>query len=131
MRVKKMLTLLVLLFTAMILLNAIYLAMALHRGSALAEHSEVFQQYPSNARNSLLVIGDSTAVGTGAQQPEDSVAGRLGKSLPLPGTLLLYAFALCSESVNFAFFAGGRFLPFRGDPTFSLEARRSTEARRH
>lgn len=77
-----MLTILVLLFTAMILLNAIYLAIALYRGAALAEQSEVFQQNPSEARNSLLVIGDSTAVGTGAQQPEDSVAGRLGKSMP-------------------------------------------------
>ncbi len=46
----------------------------------LARASEPFQSRPATERASLLVIGDSTAVGTGASSPAASVAGLIGKS---------------------------------------------------
>jgi lysophospholipase L1-like esterase len=82
MGVKSVLTLTVALLGAIVLANMISLAVALYRGGALADRSEAFQQRVPNARKTLLVIGDSTAVGTGAERPEDSVAGRIGSSLP-------------------------------------------------
>ena len=44
----------------------------------MARLSQPFQQRPANAPVRMLVVGDSTAVGTGAQTPAASVAGRLG-----------------------------------------------------
>lgn len=82
MRIGRMLTLLVVGVIAIVLANVIFLGVALHRGGALADQSEAFQQRPADAHKNLLVIGDSTAVGTGAQQAGDSVAGRLGRSTP-------------------------------------------------
>jgi hypothetical protein len=49
---------------------------------ALTSASEVFEQHPSNATLRLLVVGDSTAVGTGASSPAGSVAGLLGSRYP-------------------------------------------------
>ncbi|GAB5413664.1 MAG: hypothetical protein Cons2KO_12670 [Congregibacter sp.] len=65
-----------------ILYDAVVIAVALYRGSSLAEASEVFEQNPVRPKTNLLVVGDSTAVGTGATTPILSVAGRLGTDLP-------------------------------------------------
>ena len=46
----------------------------------MARQSQPFQQRPDNAALRLLVVGDSTAVGTGAGAPANSVAGRLGQA---------------------------------------------------
>ena len=48
----------------------------------MARQSRPFQQQPANAVLRLLVVGDSTAVGTGASAPAQSVAGRLGQAHP-------------------------------------------------
>ena len=48
----------------------------------LARHSRSFQQYPADPALRLLVVGDSTAVGTGANAPAASIAGRLGQAHP-------------------------------------------------
>lgn len=81
-KIATLLTLVVAVLAAVVLVNGVFLAVALHRGGALADHSEAYQQRVTDARRRLLVIGDSTAVGTGAARPEDSVAGRLGRSRP-------------------------------------------------
>ncbi len=49
---------------------------------ALAKASEPFQAEPSPATASLLVIGDSTAVGTGASGATSSIAGLIAQSRP-------------------------------------------------
>lgn len=49
---------------------------------ALARASEPFQQHAARARLHLLVLGDSTGVGTGASEPQYSVAGLLGRAYP-------------------------------------------------
>jgi lysophospholipase L1-like esterase len=49
---------------------------------ALAKASEPYEQHPPSAAVRLLVVGDSTAVGTGATSPSHSVAGLLGAGHP-------------------------------------------------
>ncbi|MBC7728832.1 MAG: GDSL family lipase [Microbacteriaceae bacterium] len=49
---------------------------------ALARASEPFQQLPAAPAVRLLVVGDSTGVGTGATQASRSVAGLLGSTYP-------------------------------------------------
>lgn len=48
----------------------------------LARKSTPFQQSPADAALSLLIVGDSTGVGTGASAPEASLAGLLGRTHP-------------------------------------------------
>lgn len=45
----------------------------------LARQSEPFQASPSGATATLLVVGDSTAVGTGASSPASSLAGLISR----------------------------------------------------
>ena len=49
---------------------------------ALARASTAFQQEPPAPELRLLVVGDSTGVGTGASQPVASAAGLLGAAYP-------------------------------------------------
>jgi len=48
----------------------------------LARKSEPFQASPRDPGASLLVVGDSTAVGTGASSPADSLAGLIAREHP-------------------------------------------------
>jgi len=48
----------------------------------LARESEPWQQRPGGAAKRLLIVGDSTAVGTGASSAERSLAGLIGKAHP-------------------------------------------------
>lgn len=50
-------------------------------GKGLASAAKPFEHMPSNPRLKVLVIGDSSGVGVGAE-PEQSVAGRLAKDYP-------------------------------------------------
>ena len=49
---------------------------------SLAKASEPFQQQPPQPLLRLLVVGDSTGVGTGASDPAFSVSGLLGAAYP-------------------------------------------------
>lgn len=49
----------------------------------LARQSEPYQVAPPGARARLLVVGDSTAVGTGASAPAASLAGLIASDHPL------------------------------------------------
>jgi lysophospholipase L1-like esterase len=48
----------------------------------LARQSEPFEVSPAQATASLLVVGDSTAVGTGASSPATSIAGLIARDHP-------------------------------------------------
>ncbi len=48
----------------------------------MARQSEPFQAAPERATASLLVVGDSTGVGTGASSPATSVAGLIARDHP-------------------------------------------------
>jgi lysophospholipase L1-like esterase len=75
-------TLLALAAAAVLLLTAGCTVWRLGEARALAKASEPFQQQPAAPRLHLLVVGDSTGVGTGASRPEFSVAGLLGSTYP-------------------------------------------------
>jgi len=57
------------------------IALAIKNTKPLMEASAPYTQAPENATMRILVMGDSTAVGTGGR-PEESIAGRLGKDYP-------------------------------------------------
>ncbi len=48
----------------------------------LIARSQTYQQHPAGATYKILVIGDSTGVGTGTSDPKFSLAGRLGTDIP-------------------------------------------------
>ena len=48
----------------------------------LVKRSQAFQQTPAVPALRLLIVGDSTGVGTGAATPQGSVAGRLAQAHP-------------------------------------------------
>ena len=50
--------------------------------SDLAKASRPYTAQPAQPERRILVVGDSTAVGTGAARPEDSLAGRIGAAHP-------------------------------------------------
>lgn len=62
--------------------NVVVIATALREGSSLAARSEPFERSNASADRRLLVIGDSTAVGTGASSSKWSLAGRLASDFP-------------------------------------------------
>lgn len=49
---------------------------------ALAQRSEPLQQTPKETARRLLIVGDSTGVGTGASTPQTSLAGLLARAYP-------------------------------------------------
>lgn len=57
-------------------------AWRLHESAELIRLSSPLQRAPVPPSLRLLVVGDSTAVGTGATQPQASVAGLLGQAFP-------------------------------------------------
>ncbi|OPY09115.1 MAG: GDSL-like Lipase/Acylhydrolase [Syntrophaceae bacterium PtaB.Bin038] len=66
------------------------LAVRIHRGREIAAASRPFELRNPASTHRILVVGDSTGVGTGAARPEESVAGRIAAEFP------------CVEVVNLA-----------------------------
>ncbi|MDR7095362.1 SGNH/GDSL hydrolase family protein [Hydrogenophaga laconesensis] len=52
------------------------------KASELAQRSEPLQQVPADPALRLLIVGDSTGVGTGASAPQASLAGQLAQAYP-------------------------------------------------
>lgn len=50
--------------------------------SDLVKASSPYTAHPAQPERRILVVGDSTAVGTGAARPEESLAGRIGAAHP-------------------------------------------------
>lgn len=57
-------------------------AWRLNQTRALVERSEPLQRTPADPAQRLLIVGDSTGVGTGATSPETSLAGLLAQTFP-------------------------------------------------
>ncbi|HEY0011086.1 MAG TPA: GDSL-type esterase/lipase family protein [Candidatus Paceibacterota bacterium] len=55
--------------------------LSLNASKQLIEHTRPFERLTDDTRVSLLVLGDSTAVGVGATLPEESVPGRVAAAL--------------------------------------------------
>jgi lysophospholipase L1-like esterase len=67
---------------AALLLSAGCAATRLHESVQLARQSEPLQRPLARPSARLLIVGDSTAVGTGASAPEASLAGLLAQAYP-------------------------------------------------
>ncbi|MEK7181554.1 MAG: GDSL-type esterase/lipase family protein [Patescibacteria group bacterium] len=72
-----------------ILLASLWLGFAVLRaffliqvGTSIQKNAVPYERKLENAEKNILVIGDSTGVGTGADQPTESVAGRIGADFP-------------------------------------------------
>jgi len=69
-----------------LVLYSIYLFLPLYRATrksaVLQAQTTAYEQLSSNSDMKILVLGDSTGVGTGAGNPKDSTAGRLGRDYP-------------------------------------------------
>jgi lysophospholipase L1-like esterase len=61
---------------------AVRLALRLRQAARLCRHSRPFEAAPARPAARLLLVGDSTAVGTGASTPEASVAGLIARHHP-------------------------------------------------
>jgi len=57
-------------------------AWLLYESAGLVRMSSPLQSSPAQPALRLLIVGDSTAVGTGASEPRSSVAGLLGQAFP-------------------------------------------------
>jgi lysophospholipase L1-like esterase len=68
---------------ALLLHHGWVLGRALVAARGVIDASERFTATPADYDRSLLVVGDSTGVGTGAADPRDSVAGRLAAEFPV------------------------------------------------
>jgi lysophospholipase L1-like esterase len=64
------------------LLKTSVLVWRFHQGTRFASESVPFEAKEWGARARILVVGDSTGVGTGASRPLDSIAGRLYRDFP-------------------------------------------------
>lgn len=74
-----MLLALSLLAAAAVLATSGCAAWRIRQSVELARQSEPFEASPAHAVATLLVVGDSTAVGTGASTPADSLAGLIAR----------------------------------------------------
>ena len=82
------LTIMRIFFTILIILG-VYLAYEALRtkyfigvGETLAKNAIVYTQHPKNPALRILMVGDSTGVGTGASSPKTSLAGLVGQRYP-------------------------------------------------
>jgi lysophospholipase L1-like esterase len=57
-------------------------ASRISQAAQLARESEPLQHRPANASMRLLIVGDSTGVGTGATSPQTSLAGLMAQAFP-------------------------------------------------
>ncbi len=73
---------LVLVIVLIIVFDAVRVMRLIGVGKGLAEKSKPFEQHPTNPTKRILVLGDSTGVGTGVDEPAQSVAGYFGKKYP-------------------------------------------------
>ena len=65
-----------------LIIQSSILVWRINKGIHMARKSYPFEKRISNALVRVLVVGDSTGVGTGASHPLDSLAGRLSQDFP-------------------------------------------------
>lgn len=76
----------VILIVGIVLLISAYFAYPIVRALRVSRDIEkdtvAYEQHSNQATMSILVVGDSTGVGTGSQTPQGSIAGRIGNDIP-------------------------------------------------
>ena len=79
---KKLIVILAAIVFLYLVASFVYLGVCIYKGKELADTSTAFEVRNPLAVKRLLIIGDSTGVGTGADDPADSVAGRIARDFP-------------------------------------------------
>lgn len=79
---KKIVIVILILIVIVIGINLLIVWLRTNEGRKIAANSKPFKHQNSNPRLRVLFVGDSTAVGSGAKTPEDSLAGRFFKDHP-------------------------------------------------
>lgn len=69
-------------FAAAVLFQCGYIGLRVSEALTLAQDSRAFQLLQPDAAAQILVVGDDTAVGTGAALPSASVAGQIAQRYP-------------------------------------------------
>lgn len=78
----KIILLILAIITLIVILDVLQTRRLIAIGIQQTEETTAFQRPVHNAELSILIIGDSSAVGVGAVPPEGSVAGRLAADFP-------------------------------------------------
>jgi lysophospholipase L1-like esterase len=65
-----------------IFINSVQLGICIYKGMKLAKESIAYEVSNPGSRKRILIIGDSTGVGTGAVDSADSIAGRIVQEFP-------------------------------------------------
>ena len=71
-----------LLVVSLVALRMVAFWRGIGRSRALAAASRPYERRQAASAHAILVLGDSTGVGVGAERPEDSIAGRLAIDFP-------------------------------------------------
>jgi lysophospholipase L1-like esterase len=62
--------------------NSVLLGVRIYRGVKLTQGAKAFSARPSQVKGRVLIAGDATGAGIGAESPSDSLAGRLSREFP-------------------------------------------------
>jgi lysophospholipase L1-like esterase len=79
---KRLVFILIFLVCLYFLVNSVKLGVRIHKGIKLSEESSAYEVNDHKASKRILIVGDSTGVGTGADDPSDSIAGRIADEFP-------------------------------------------------
>ena len=79
---KRLIFVLIILVCLYFVANTVQLGIRIYKGMKLADASTAYEINDSQARKRILIVGDSTGVGTGADDPTDSIAGRIAREFP-------------------------------------------------
>ncbi len=80
--VKRLVFVLVIIVCLYFVVNSVQLGLRVYEGMKLAGESSAYEVRNPEARKRMLIVGDSTGVGTGADDPADSIAGRIAHDFP-------------------------------------------------
>lgn len=76
---KRLIFVLIILVCLYFVANSVQLGIRIYRGMKFAEASSAYEVSDQQASKRILIVGDSTGVGTGADNPADSIAGRIAR----------------------------------------------------
>ncbi len=82
MNTKYIILLLVIIVIARVGYDVIRVRRLISIGKKISAAAIPYQQHPTNASKRILIVGDSTGVGTGSESNQGSVAGRFGQAFP-------------------------------------------------
>jgi lysophospholipase L1-like esterase len=80
---KRLLAAVFILACTVLVAESVLLGVRLYRGVKLAGTAKAFSCKPFVVKHRVLVVGDATAAGVGAEDPSGSISGRISREFPL------------------------------------------------